>query len=207
MRHNPRLWLLSSRERLEELKQQVKERDAAIASLRAKVDDLEQYTRRNSVRIMGIPETSNEDTDKITIAIAKKIGAEIYIDQIDRSHRVGVKKKGARPIIVKCTSYRAKAELISNRRKLATVSADNLFPSLNWSLRPAGWNKDRPFVHRVFINDDLTKARVAAAARARSLKKAGKIKDVWLRGGTVCVKCNDKILSVTNIEDLGVFNS
>ena len=27
-------------------------------------------------------------------------------------------------------------------------------------------------------------------------------------GGTVCVKCNDdKILSVTNIEDLGVFNA
>ena len=48
---------------IEELKQQVKESDAAIASLRAKVDDLEQYTRRNSVRIMGIPETSNEDTD------------------------------------------------------------------------------------------------------------------------------------------------
>ena len=194
---------------IEELKQQVKERDAAIASLRAKVDDLEQYTRRNSVRIMGIPETSNEDADKITIAIAKKIGAEIDIDQIDRSHRVGLKKDGgARPIIVKFTSYRAKAELTSNRRKLATVSADKLFPSLNWPLRPAGWNKDRPFVHRVFINDDLTKARAAAAARARSLKKAGKIKDVWLRGGTVCVKCNDdKILSVTNIEDLGVFNS
>ena len=75
---------------IEELKQQVKERDAAIASLRAKVDDLEQYTRRNSVRIMGIPETSNEDTDKITIAIAKKIGAEIDIDQTDLSHRVGL---------------------------------------------------------------------------------------------------------------------
>ena len=134
---------------------------------------------------MGIPETSNEDTDKITIAIAKKIGAETDIDHIDRSHRVGffffLKEGGARPIIVKFTSYRAKAELISNRRKLATVSADKLFPSLNWPLRPAGWNKDRPFVHRVFINDDPTKARAAAAGRERSLKKAGKIKDVWLR--------------------------
>ena len=106
---------------IEELKQQVKESDAAIASLRAKVDDLEQYTRRNSVRIMGIPETSNEDTDKITIAIAKRIGAEIDIDQIDRSHRVGLKKDGgARPIIVKFTSYRAKAERTSNKRKLAS---------------------------------------------------------------------------------------
>ena len=75
------------------------------------------------------------------------------------------------------------AELTSNRRKLVTVSADKLFPSLNWPLRPAGWIKNRPFVHRVFISDDLTKARAAAAARARSLKKEGKIKDVRLRGG------------------------
>ena len=109
---------------------------------------------------------------------------------------------------MKFTSYCAKAELASNRRKLARVSADKLFLSLNWPLWPAGWNKDRPLVHRVFINDDLSKARAAAAARARSLKKAGKIKDVWLRGGTVCVKCNDdKILSIISIEDLGVFSA
>ena len=35
------------RREIEELKQQVKERDAAIASLRAKVDDLKQYTHRS----------------------------------------------------------------------------------------------------------------------------------------------------------------
>lgn len=35
------------RREVEELKQQVKERDAAIASLRAKVDDLKQYTHRS----------------------------------------------------------------------------------------------------------------------------------------------------------------
>ena len=46
---------------------------------------------------MGIPETSNEDADKITIAIAKKIGAEIDMDQIDRSHRVGLKGRGRAP--------------------------------------------------------------------------------------------------------------
>ena len=135
---------------------------------------------------MGIPQTSNEDTDKITTAIAKKISAEIDIDQTDRSHRVGLKKDGdARPVIVKFTSYCAKVELTSNRRKLATVSGDKLFPFLNWPLRPAGWNRDRPFVHGIFINDDLTKTR-AGATRARFLKKAGKIKDLWLRGEIAC---------------------
>ena len=75
------------RREIEELKRQVKERDVTFTSLRAKVNDLEQYTHRNSIRVTGIPETSNEDTDKIAIAIAKKISAEIDVDQIDRSHR------------------------------------------------------------------------------------------------------------------------
>ena len=60
---------------------------------------------------MGIPETSNEDTDKITIAIAKKIGAETDIDQIDRSHRVGIKIK----IIKKgggCAPYHREVHII-----------------------------------------------------------------------------------------------
>ena len=130
---------------------------------------------------MGIPETSNEDTDKITIVIAKKISAEIDIDQIDRSHRVGLKKPYHHEVHIMLCQGRTRIE-----QKEATVSADRLFLSLNWPLWPASWNKDRPFVHRVFINDDLIKARVAAAARACYLKKAGKIKDVWLRRGTVC---------------------
>ena len=75
------------RREIEELKQQVKEQDVAITSPQAKVNNLKQYTRRNSARVTGIPETSNEDTDKIVIAIAKKIGAEIDTDQIDHSHR------------------------------------------------------------------------------------------------------------------------
>ena len=137
---------------------------------------------------MGIPKTSNEDTDKISNAIVKKISADNDIDQTDRSHRVGLKKgRGCAPNHRKVHIILCQGRThIEQKEAIATVSGDKLFPFLNWPLRPAGWNNDRPFVHRIFISDDLTKARAAAAARARSLKKAGKIKDLWLRGEIVC---------------------
>ena len=52
-------------------------------------DDLEQYTRRSCLRISGIPETQNEDTTHHVLILAGEVGADISIDDIDRSHRVG----------------------------------------------------------------------------------------------------------------------
>ncbi|RZF39928.1 hypothetical protein LSTR_LSTR002331 [Laodelphax striatellus] len=51
-----------------------------------KVDDLEQYSRRNTIEIHGIPETHNEDYYiLLTVAeVAKTIGFDRYISGNDR---------------------------------------------------------------------------------------------------------------------------
>ena len=61
-----------------------------IHTLENKVKDSEQYSRRNCLRIFGIPETKGEKTDDIVLKLAKeKLGVEIDINDIDRSHRTG----------------------------------------------------------------------------------------------------------------------
>ena len=109
---------------------------------------------------------------------------------------------------MKFTLYCAMAKHTLNRRKLATVSAHKLFPSLNWPLPPAGWSKDRPFVQCIFINDDLTKAgsHCQSTLSEASRQVQG---HVVVCGGiiSVYVSNDNKILSVTNIEDLGVFSA
>ena len=105
-----------------------------VTSLRSKYDDLagkysllllaqdkaEQYSRRNCLRISGIPESDDEDTDSIVLAIATECDANIDIADIDRSHRLGKIKhpsdkhdnkpvKLHRDIIVKFTSYRSRS--------------------------------------------------------------------------------------------------
>ena len=42
---------------------EIRELKVTVTALEEKTDDLEQYSRRNTVRFRGIPETLNEDTD------------------------------------------------------------------------------------------------------------------------------------------------
>ena len=61
-----------------------------IRALERKLEDSEQYSRRNCVRIFGIPERKGEQTDDIVLTIAKeKLGIDIDINDIDRSRRTG----------------------------------------------------------------------------------------------------------------------
>ena len=59
---------------------------------------------------------------------------------------------------------------------------------------------------KIYINDDLTKLRAEIAAKARKLKKDGKIGDTWNRDGIIFVKDNSEhIIRVTKVKGLEVF--
>jgi exosome complex exonuclease DIS3/RRP44 len=178
-----------------QLKKQLAEKDEKIRSLEDKVDELEQYSRRNNVRISGVPETVGEDTDALVIQLAKAIGCDLQPGEIDRSHRVGPKdlSKGPRPLLVKMMAYRSKRALTSRRSGLKSKSGKVIFPDLKWA-NDAG---------RVFINDDLTSTRSRVAAEARSRKKQGSIKDTWVFDGVIFVrKNNDNVYRVTCMRQL-----
>ena len=78
-------------------------------------DALEQYSRRNSVRISGVNEAIDEDTDSIVMRIAEKLDVPMSTADIDRSHRVGkINEQGRngrrrpRDILVKFSTYNAR---------------------------------------------------------------------------------------------------
>lgn len=50
---------------------------------------MEQYTRRNSLRISGISEEHSEDVEKLVMSLAKQIKAPGAGMKIDRGHRTG----------------------------------------------------------------------------------------------------------------------
>ena len=53
------------------------------------IDDLKQYSRRSCLRIGGIPETQNKNTDIIVWGLAKKLNVNVSMHDIDRSHQIG----------------------------------------------------------------------------------------------------------------------
>ena len=56
-----------------------------VKALESEMDLANQYSRRNSVRASGIPEERGENTDTLILNIANSIGADVTIEEIDRS--------------------------------------------------------------------------------------------------------------------------
>ena len=59
---------------------------ARIVTLERKLDQGEQYSRRNCLRISGIKEKIFENTDTIVTKLASDIDSDVELSQIDRSH-------------------------------------------------------------------------------------------------------------------------
>lgn len=92
----------------------------SIRSLEDANNEMEQYSRRNCLRITGLKETADENTDDLIIKLSyDKLEVQISPSDIDRSHRIGPKIAGrTRSLIVKFATYRSRAMVIKQRRKL-----------------------------------------------------------------------------------------
>ena len=195
---------------LANLEKQLGAKDELITSLRqdigtleARVEDLEQYSRRDAMRIYGIPEDTAGSTDDKVLSLCNdtlKMDPPLSRDEIAVSHRTGKPSNpqhngdgatggqpddGApaaqkpRPILVKLVSRRTKARIMAHRRALRDVPA-------------------------VYFTDDLTRNRARVAYLARGLKRRQLIEDTWVYDSKVLVKDKYKrvheLKSATDIE-------
>ena len=143
-----------------------------------KLDDTEQYSRRTSVRISGIPEEATKDVaDKVT----KVFEAMKVKPVINRVHRVGPRipqTNKPRPIICQFTTYPDKKAVMQGKKDIG-----GSYP-------------------KVFINEDLTRHR------ATQLKRQGVFTDVWTADGRICVKDQkSKVHYITRLLELDKFDS
>ena len=154
-----------------------------VVKLEKAVDQAEQYSRRNNLRISGYVEDNNENTDDIVMKMASDIGCDLQLSEIDRSHRVGkpdAARTKQREILVKFTSYRARQKLYKKRTEL----------------------KDKGY-NGVFLNEDLTKLRSKVLFEARKVVKADRAKGAWSSDGNILIKdYGDVVHRLTSDDDL-----
>ncbi|KAG8330531.1 hypothetical protein J6590_061300 [Homalodisca vitripennis] len=84
--------LTAVNEEVKKLRDEVTNLTAVVTELDSRLaertDDLEQYQRRDNLRIFGIEETVGEDTDKLVEELYRdKLGVELPPESISRSHR------------------------------------------------------------------------------------------------------------------------
>ena len=146
----------------------------AISNLLNKTDELEQYSRRNYLLVNLIKEvdppnenvseetsevSTQENTDiAVLLLFNEKLGVNVYIRDIDRTHGIGRQKQKnkdtPRPIIVKFTNYNTRQRVFQARRKLKGT--------------------------QITIVESLTSKRVTILSKARN--KFG-VRNVWSLDG------------------------
>ena len=142
--------------RLDRLEKVTGEQEVRILQLEAKLDDLEQYGRRNLLRISGIEEdVEGEDLPAKVNNVLTVLGLENSV-QIDRLHRVGprprrdtdrTQKHRSRLVLVKFANYTSRDAVIKTRSSL----------------------KEK--LPGVYINENLTQPKAKLLYEARKLKK------------------------------------
>ena len=132
---------------------------SVIQSQAFDVDRLAQYSRRENVRLHGVPETANENTDDVVIGIAHDMGVNISRNDISVSHRLPKSRTmSERPIIVNFVRRNTKTALMTNKKTLRSI--------------------DR--YRHTYVNDDLTPLR---SRMLRTLKNDDEVKRVWTIDG------------------------
>jgi hypothetical protein len=227
--------LSSTKKEVRDLKSELDKKDFIVKSqaekldiLFSKTDENEQYSRRNSVRISGIPETNEENTTGLALNLFNNaMKVKVNLCDIDRTHRVGNRENGAtRPVLVKFTSYQPKQKLMRARGILKhtrplpstwTAADDQQFPVLSdllvsESVSDADTDSTKPIVvpvaDRIFINEDLTKTKAKLMAECRQLLRNKGIKETWSYDGAIFVKDNlSQVQKVNHLNDLKKFQN
>ena len=99
-------------------KKRVNEQQEEIYELYDCQDKLEQYTRKNSLEIHGVPESAYSTTEEVVLKFAQALEVPITAQDVEISHKL--KRKGKKAIIVKFACRKIKSNIYKSRAKLTT---------------------------------------------------------------------------------------
>ena len=124
-------------------------------------DHQEQYTRRDSILVKGVPYKRGEDTTDIVRRIAYSIGVNISASDISTSHRTGRQVGNSpRPIICRFLRRDTKHHMMANRSQARHIRTDD---------------DNNPV--RIYIDESLTHMRSRVCKKLRDDKIPHKVKD------------------------------
>jgi regulator of replication initiation timing len=152
-------------EKLKEENQDLRNKfDREILSSKMIANEQEQYSRKNNVRVQGVPEDeakeSSENCTKKTLQLLNaKMGLDIKDTDVGIAHRLGKFKDGKnRPVIVQFVRKQTKINIMSQTKKLKDTG--------------------------IYINHDLTKLNNEVLASLR-LKDKKRVEKCWFYEGKI----------------------
>ena len=157
--------------------------------LRNQVDNASQYTRRDNIKIVGIPVTENEDVSKIVIAVAKHNGVNLEEKDISIAHRINTKDDREDPTEVNTQGRKKKIPSIICRLVNRTKKAEIIDTKRQIKMKP-----DAPYPEAA-IYEDVTPLRSRMLFALRNKMESDgkkKFKFVWTRDGRICARTEEE---------------
>ena len=99
------------------LQKQVEETDNLYTAL----DDLEQYTRKNSLEIHGMPEDCYSTTEEVVLKLETALNVNVNPSNIEITQKLKRRDNNSSPVFVKFISHKVKTSLYKERVKLRNV--------------------------------------------------------------------------------------
>lgn len=178
-------------------RKKIQEQEEEIGELYDLQDKLEQYTRKNSLEIHGVPESAYSETEDVVLKLAEALDVSVEPKDIEICHKLN--RKGNKPIIVKFISHKVKTNLYRARAKLKNGRVSNIFPHCSSSTPVQA--------DRIFLNENLTSYRKKIMRRANEMRRNDELLSVWSMDGSIYVKTSPqgKPVRINELEDLDYF--
>ncbi|XP_039279166.1 uncharacterized protein LOC120350345 [Nilaparvata lugens] len=165
-----------------------------VQKLENEIHDLQQYTRKDNLEIVGIPETKQENLLVVMEAVAKSINVDFKKEDLSIVHRMPT-AKGSSSIVAKFSSRSKKIEWIAAARKMKGIKSTDICNKLPRS--------------DVYVNEHLSPYYKRLLGKAKSLKINKKLTFVWVRDCKIFVKKSEhsRTKRIMNEEDLNEYNN
>ena len=160
------------------VRKKINDQEEEIAELYDLQDELEQYTRKNSLEIHGVPESAYTSTEEVVLKLPEALNVAVKPEDVEISHKLN--RKGVKPIIVKFQSHKVKSSMYKERAKLKHVGVSDLFPYSSAATRVES--------ERIYLNENLTSYRRGILKEANQKRKDGLVLSAWSMDGKIFVK-------------------
>ncbi|XP_022195409.2 uncharacterized protein LOC111052902 [Nilaparvata lugens] len=143
-----------------------------------KDDNREQYGRRNTLEVYGIPELQNEDVQSRILGIGKALDVKLDRRSIDACHRLPRRRDNTAPgIIVRFVCRGDKDALLKKRKECRVFSTQHINMQGN---------------SPIYINQSITAERRKLFGRAKMIQRENGFRHVWIdRVGRIKVRYED----------------
>ena len=154
--------------------------------LEVQQDESNQYSRRDTLEVAGIPAVVNDDPAKLIVEMADLMNIRLSEEDISVAHRLPPTKKTKDRLIVKFVRRSKRDEIYKKKGKLRMKRAKDL-PTVGAQLEASSTN----YTSQIHVNESLTPYRKKLFGRILDFKRSNNYKYLWTVNGKIMLRETD----------------